>query len=332
MVAGCGAAATSGAVHTSCSGCRQRVRGSRRQPRHRPRDRASRLAPSPAGRSRAAVADRRGREASAILSAPRASGAPTFSCPYEAHLPAQEAQARPDARLPCAHEHARRSHRAEAPSRQGPQAAHGLVSGRPTGGRTPKRRRLSRSAEFERVYRQGRSKANRFLVLYAFPRGDDEPRRPRIRPTAPASGLSVSRRVGGAVDRTRVKRVLREAFWAEAERLPPGADYVVVARPGLARARRAGGHARHPHRARGARRSVAARKGRRRVSVASPHRPRARPRVPALHLAGAAAALQVPPDLLGLRGAGRGELRHTARGRPGRLACAPLQPVQPRWS
>jgi ribonuclease P protein component len=96
---------------------------------------------------------------------------------------------------------------------------------RPSGGRAPRRRRLSRSAEFERVYRQGRSKANRFLVLYAFPReaaADDD---------GPRLGLSVSRRVGGAVDRTRVKRVLREAFWAEAERLPAGADYVVVARP-----------------------------------------------------------------------------------------------------
>jgi ribonuclease P protein component len=101
------------------------------------------------------------------------------------------------------------------------------VAGRPSGGRSPKRRRLSRSAEFERVYRQGRSKANRFLVLYAFPRETEDPagsQEPRL-------GLSVSRRVGGAVDRTRVKRVLREAFWAEAERLPGGADYVVVARP-----------------------------------------------------------------------------------------------------
>jgi ribonuclease P protein component len=76
------------------------------------------------------------------------------------------------------------------------------------------------------VYRQGRSKGNRFLVLYAFPRtgevdGDDGPR----------LGLSVSRRVGGAVERSRVKRVLREAFWAEAERLPTDSDYVVVARP-----------------------------------------------------------------------------------------------------
>ena len=106
------------------------------------------------------------------------------------------------------------------------------MSGRPTGGRTPKRRRLSRSAEFERVYRQGRSKANRFLVLYVFPREDEQPGdADPAEEAGPRLGLSVSRRVGGAVDRTRVKRVLREAFWAESERLPPGADYVVVARP-----------------------------------------------------------------------------------------------------
>ena len=90
--------------------------------------------------------------------------------------------------------------------------------------RGPKRRRLSRSAEFERVYRQGRSKGNRYLVLYAFPREEESEDGPRL-------GLSVGRRVGGAVDRSRVKRVLREAFWEEAQRLPSGSDYVVVARP-----------------------------------------------------------------------------------------------------
>jgi ribonuclease P protein component len=99
-----------------------------------------------------------------------------------------------------------------------------VESHRASGGRGPKRRRLSRSAEFERVYRQGRSKGNRFLVLYAFPREDHDADGPRL-------GLSVGRRVGGAVDRTRVKRALREAFWEEARRLPEGSDYVVVARP-----------------------------------------------------------------------------------------------------
>jgi len=101
------------------------------------------------------------------------------------------------------------------------------MSERPSGGRAPKRRRLSRSAEFERVYRQGRSKANRFLVLYAFPRAADAD----ADADGPRLGLSVARRVGGAVERNRVKRLLREAFWAEAARLPAGADYVVVARP-----------------------------------------------------------------------------------------------------
>jgi len=99
-----------------------------------------------------------------------------------------------------------------------------VAAQRASGGRGPRRRRLSRSAEFDRVYRQGRSKGNRYLVLYAFPREDDSEDGPRL-------GLSVGRRVGGAVDRTRVKRVLREAFWEEAGRLPAGSDYVVVARP-----------------------------------------------------------------------------------------------------
>jgi ribonuclease P protein component len=81
--------------------------------------------------------------------------------------------------------------------------------------------RLSRSADFDRVFRHGRSHAGRELVLYVFPRGASEP--PRL-------GLSVSRKVGGAVQRNKVKRLLREAFSLEGQRLPAGTDAVVVAR------------------------------------------------------------------------------------------------------
>jgi ribonuclease P protein component len=92
------------------------------------------------------------------------------------------------------------------------------------GARRGKRRRLSRSAEFDRVFREGRSHASRYLVLHAFPRPDAAEEEPRL-------GVSVGRKVGGAVERTRVKRLLREAFWASSEALPDGHDFVLVARP-----------------------------------------------------------------------------------------------------
>jgi ribonuclease P protein component len=81
--------------------------------------------------------------------------------------------------------------------------------------------RLSRSAEFDRVYRSGRSVANRYLVLYIFPREGGEPAR---------VGLSVGRKVGGAVARNQVKRLLREACALHSERLPSGHDVVLLAR------------------------------------------------------------------------------------------------------
>jgi ribonuclease P protein component len=88
----------------------------------------------------------------------------------------------------------------------------------------PRPKRLSRSRDFDVVYRRGSSVATRFLVLYSFPREDG------IGDTR--LGLAVPKSVGGAVTRNRLKRQLREAW--EAAVAPEGSDYVLIARPGLA--------------------------------------------------------------------------------------------------
>jgi ribonuclease P protein component len=89
-----------------------------------------------------------------------------------------------------------------------------------------RRHRLSRSGDFDAVYRQGRSTATRYLVLYSFPRDEAEGNGPRL-------GLAVSRQLGGAVERNRLKRRLRAAFEEVVEGLPTENDYVLIARPGL---------------------------------------------------------------------------------------------------
>lgn len=96
-----------------------------------------------------------------------------------------------------------------------------------------RRHRLSRSRDFEAVYRHGRSFASRYLVLYWFEReqADGEPR----------LGLAVPKSLGTAVTRNRLKRRLREAWHALIDDVPAGRDYVLVARAGLPEAAEANG-------------------------------------------------------------------------------------------
>jgi len=90
-----------------------------------------------------------------------------------------------------------------------------------------RRNRLSRSRDFDTVYRRGQSASTRYLVLHWFPRDEDREGPSRL-------GLAVPRSVGPAVTRNRVKRLLREAWRELLESVPPGQDYVLAARPGFA--------------------------------------------------------------------------------------------------
>jgi ribonuclease P protein component len=96
-----------------------------------------------------------------------------------------------------------------------------------------RRHRLSRSRDFDAVYRQGRSTSTRFLVLYWFDR-EDEPGAPRL-------GLAVPKAAGNAVARNKIKRQLREVWTERLARVPPGRDYVLIAKPGLPEAVAANG-------------------------------------------------------------------------------------------
>lgn len=91
-----------------------------------------------------------------------------------------------------------------------------------------KKSRLTKSADFQRVYRQGKSVAGRYAVLYYFERaGEAAEGTSRL-------GLSVSKKVGTATVRNLVKRTLKECFRARQEQVAANYDYVIIARPGLA--------------------------------------------------------------------------------------------------
>lgn len=83
--------------------------------------------------------------------------------------------------------------------------------------------RLTRSTDFKRVRRTGKSYAHPLVVLVANPS-----EAPRVR-----VGVTASRTVGGAAQRNRSKRLLREAMRPLLSTLPPGLDLILIARPAL---------------------------------------------------------------------------------------------------
>lgn len=81
---------------------------------------------------------------------------------------------------------------------------------------------LRKPGEFQKVRREGRRRHTAHFIVIVLDRSNSLTR----------LGLTVSRKVGGAVQRNRIKRLLREFFRLHIHRLPPGADISIVAKPG----------------------------------------------------------------------------------------------------
>jgi ribonuclease P protein component len=156
--------------------------------------------------------------------------APRGVVTHEKNLSAEQSASKADARIPCTDGHTGRTKGAEAAQGEGPQTPDGIHSAEAAGvserapASFPKRARLRKRDDFLRVQRVGRRHhTDDFVVLRAPGSGPSS----RI-------GITVSTRVGDAVVRNRVKRIVREiarAAWREL----PADDVVVIAKPGAAK-------------------------------------------------------------------------------------------------
>jgi ribonuclease P protein component len=79
---------------------------------------------------------------------------------------------------------------------------------------------LKKNSDFQKVYREGKSYANRFLVMYILENGTGSNR----------VGISVSKKVGNSIVRHRVKRLIKEAYRLHEDMFLNGLDIVVIAR------------------------------------------------------------------------------------------------------
>lgn len=79
---------------------------------------------------------------------------------------------------------------------------------------------LKSNQDFQKVYKNGKSYANRYLVMYILENGREYNR----------LGISVSKKVGNSVVRHRVTRLIRESFRLNEDRFHSGWDMIVIAR------------------------------------------------------------------------------------------------------
>lgn len=86
---------------------------------------------------------------------------------------------------------------------------------------------LRKNNSFQAVYRTGKSYANRSMVLYVLPNDGDNRK----------IGFAAGKRLGNAVIRNRVKRLLREAYRLNQHKLSAGFDLILVGRQAMVKSR-----------------------------------------------------------------------------------------------
>jgi ribonuclease P protein component len=160
----------------------------------------------------------------------------------EAHLSAKSNQEKAKTRFSQPHEHQGGPRDFEASPGEGARAPHGLggLEAGLTVTHSARFRRADRvvsGRDYARVRRHGRRLSSRnFLVTVAARETGcgESARRAPGHPSNTRLGLSVSRRVGNAVMRNRIKRAVREWFRGSRERVAKDVDIVVIAHRGAA--------------------------------------------------------------------------------------------------
>ncbi|MBU7594126.1 ribonuclease P protein component [Metabacillus halosaccharovorans] len=81
--------------------------------------------------------------------------------------------------------------------------------------------RIKKNKDFQVVFKKGKSVANRQFVLYILQKTEEKEFR---------IGLSVSKKIGNAVTRNKVKRLIRQVFLEEKNRISSGKEFIIIAR------------------------------------------------------------------------------------------------------
>ena len=166
---------------------------------------------------------------------------PYWSSSEQAHVPAQQPPAGEGPRIPRADADPGRPRRPRRAPPQGPRADLGLTRAASENGGSvlPQQSRMRSPEEFKRTLRAGRRAGGSVVAGHLLLAAGPQPGDPVQKDTAPKVGLIVSRAVGSAVVRNRVKRRLRELMRRQLASLPGGSLLVLRAHPAAAGARQA---------------------------------------------------------------------------------------------